>query len=278
MLTIRNLADCWERCRSHPGAVRLLEDVREVGAALLDLFFPIRCAGCGDAGMYAGESRWCQTCRESLAWVGSPLCPCCGTPFLDSPASPDHLCGDCLNGAFHFDSARSAVLYGGVVRERIHQLKFGGKLHWTPPLAELLERAWRSDATQQSVDVIVPIPLHIRRLRQRGFNQSALLARELGRRVELPVRFDVLDRTRWTDPQTRLKRNARLENVKGAFEALRPARLEGRSVLLVDDVFTTGTTISECARVLKKAGAAEVHALTAARVMADFHMRKGLEF
>jgi ComF family protein len=169
---------------------------------------------------------------------------------------------------FHFDSAHSAVLYAGVVRKRIHQLKFGGKLHCIPPLVELLA-ATLDKYGRPGTEFVTPVPLHVKRLRQRGFNQSALLAKMLGRRLGLPVRFDALIRKHWTEPQTRLNRRERLENVQDAFDAPHPALVEGRSIILVDDVFTTGTTISECARVLKSAGASSVHALTVARALPD---------
>lgn len=119
--------------------------------------------------------------------------------------------------------------------------------------------------------LILPVPLHIRRLRERGFNQSAFLARSMGRGLHLPVRFDVLDRKCWTEPQTRLSREERLQNVKDAFVVLKPGAVAERSVLLIDDVYTTGTTLSECARTLKEAGAAEVHAVTVTRALTDRH-------
>jgi ComF family protein len=109
------------------------------------------------------------------------------------------------------------------------------------------------------------VPLHVKRLRQRGFNQSSLLAKFLGRTLELPVRFDILHRNRWTEPQTHLSRNERLVNLGKAFSVSSPVEIRGKPVVLIDDVFTTGTTIAECARTLKKEGAAEVHALTVSR-------------
>jgi ComF family protein len=155
------------------------------------------------------------------------------------------------------------------VRERIHQLKFGAQLHWIPPLVDLLAMVYQ-DESLLPVDLILPVPLHIRRLRERGFNQAAFLAKELGKKIGLPVHFSLLERRVWTEPQTRLKRQERLKNVKDAFSVAKPSEAEGRSVLLIDDVFTTGTTINECARALKSAGVANVHALTVARVLPDW--------
>lgn len=124
-------------------------------------------------------------------------------------------------------------------------------------------------------DVIIPVPLHTGRLRQRGFNQAGLLARGLGKAVGLEVDYGLLARTEWTEPQTRLKREERLHNVKGAFRVVKAGKLRGRSVLLVDDVFTTGTTLCECATVLKQVGAEEVHAITVSRSVPDW---KPVEF
>jgi ComF family protein len=243
--------------------------LRSLGSALLDLCLPRTCAGCQRTWMLSEQGFWCPDCRNALAWIESPLCPGCGLPFLDSPESTDHLCGDCLKNSFAFDAARSAVLYAGVARERIHQLKFGGKLHWVPALVDLVMPVSHPGAGIAQVDMILPVPLHKERLRQRGFNQAGLIAAQLGRRLSIPVGFGVLIRHRATLPQTRLGRRERLHNVKGAFAVVRSAAVRERSVLLVDDVFTTGTTLSECARALKRAGAQAVYALTVARVVPD---------
>jgi ComF family protein len=243
--------------------------LKRLASSLLDLCLPRTCAGCQQAWMLSEQGFWCPECLKALAWIESPRCPGCGIPFLDSPDSADHLCGDCLKNSFAFDAARSAVLYAGVARERIHQLKFGGKLHWVPPLEALLAEAVpRGDAITQ-VDMVLPVPLHKQRLRQRGFNQAGLIAREFGRHLCIPVRFGVLTRHRATLPQTRLGRRERLHNVRGAFSVGRPEVVRDRSVLLVDDVFTTGTTLSECARVLKRVGVQVVYAVTVARVVPD---------
>lgn len=203
-----------------------------------------------------------------MSRILSPLCPVCGRPFPNSPSSPDHLCGDCAQPSFYFNAARSAVIHVGVVRDRIHQYKFDGKLEWIPPLVELCEltcKAWEMAVP----DFLVPVPLHRNRLKERGFNQSGLLARELARKMGWRVSFDVLARRIRTQPQTRLNRGERLKNVRGAFEVTRPSEVRDRRILLIDDVFTTGETLSECARTLKDAGAREVYALTVTRALPD---------
>jgi ComF family protein len=236
----------------------------------LELFLPRRCAGCQRTWIHSHLTFWCEACLDELPWLESPICPHCGRPFPKSPSSPDHWCGDCLQGVFLFDSARSAVYHAGVVRKRIHQLKFGAQLHWVPPLAELLMGSIRRDAAAPPVDMVFPVPLHVKRLRQRGFNQAGLLARALGRVLALPVAFDGLVRKCWTEPQTRLNREQRLHNVKDAFQVADVNKVRKRRILIVDDVYTTGTTLNECAKTLKAAGASEVHAVTVSRALPDW--------
>jgi ComF family protein len=244
------------------------DGVNRLGQSLRELFLPRRCAGCQKTWLHGRQGFWCDGCLDELPWIESPLCPRCGRPFPKSASSPDHLCGDCLQSVFLFDRARSATQHAGVVRKRIHQLKFGGQLHWAPPLAELLVPLFRRE-TLPAVDIILPVPLHVKRLRQRGFNQAGLLAKTLGRQLGLPVQFEVLVRQCWTEPQTRLNREQRLQNVKDAFHVPVPGKVKGRRVLLIDDVFTTGTTLNECTKTLRAAGVLEVHALTVCRALPD---------
>jgi ComF family protein len=256
----------------HRAVARLLGGFAELGASFLDLCFPRRCAGCEETWLFSAEGFWCEACLDEIPWIRSPLCAKCGRPFHKSAPSADHLCGDCLLSAFSFDSARSATAHSGVVRDRIHQLKFGGQLRFVPPLVELLERTLHERGCMDRVNLLAPVPLHVKRLGQRGFNQAGVMARALGGRLGLPVCLEALVRKQWTDPQTRLSRPERLENVKGAFDVPDKSSIKGRNILLIDDVFTTGTTLSECAKTLKASGAAEVHALTVTRAIPD---RKG---
>jgi len=240
--------------------------LRFAGSVLVDLCLPRSCAGCQQIDTQP-QSSWCLECWKKVPWAISPFCPRCGRPFTDSPDSPDHLCGECIEPTFHFDTARSAVLHEGIIRTRIHQFKFGAQIEWVPSLVELLEIAYAGWGLPEP-DVIVPVPLHLKRLKERGFNQSGLLAGELARKLRVPVSFDAIIRKNRTQPQTRLNRRERLKNVKSAFELAGVQRVRGRRILLVDDVFTTGTTLSECARVLKrKGGASEVYAVTVTRAL-----------
>jgi ComF family protein len=251
------------------GESMIIERGKAYLVSFLELFLPRQCAGCGKTWLHNDQGFWCEPCLNELPWIESPICLRCGRPYPKSPSSPDHLCGDCLQSRFLFDTARSATHHAGVVRRRIHQLKFGGQLHWAPPLADLLVDLCRRE-TSPVVDVIYPVPLHVRRLRQRGFNQAGLLAGVLGRRLGLPVGFNVLVRKCWTEPQTRLSREQRLQNVKDAFHVRKPGTVKGLRVLILDDVYTTGTTLNECTKTLITAGASEVHALTVSRALPDW--------
>ena len=155
------------------------------------------------------------------------------------------------------------------MREVIHRFKYDGKTFLARPLARMLIGPGKELTRLHRIDTIVPVPLHYRRLRQRGFNQASLLARRLGSLLQLPVDYSNLKRTRWTEPQIGLSRKQRAANVKGAFSLKARQKVEGKGILLVDDVFTTGETVNQCVEVLKNAGGArEVVILTVARTVA----------
>ncbi|MGQ9485074.1 MAG: ComF family protein [Desulfosoma sp.] len=244
-----------------------LKGFKRALAWLADQVFPPQCAACGSMGGLGSGSPWCPECLDAVPWILSPLCPSCGRPYDRTEAMPDHLCGECLQGHYRFDAARSAALYEGAVRRGILQLKFGGRLHWAPALGRLIAHHAPTRALLDQCDLLVPVPMHLRRVRRRGFNQAALVARFAARSCSRPVHLSLLRRTRFTRPQTRLSRAERLRNVRGAFEVVDERAVRGRKVTVVDDVFTTGTTLSECADALKGAGAAWVGAVTVARVV-----------
>jgi ComF family protein len=154
------------------------------------------------------------------------------------------------------------------MREVIHRFKYGGQTFLVKPLARMLIGPAKELTRLHRIDTIVPVPLHYKRLRQRGFNQASLLARGLGSLLQIPVDYSSLKRTRWTDPQIGLSRNQRAANVKGAFGLKATVKIKGRGILLLDDVLTTGETVNQCVRVLKDGGAREVVVLTVARTVA----------
>jgi ComF family protein len=196
-----------------------------------------------------------------------------GFPIAAGPASPEAeragagpLCGACRRRAPAFAYARAALRYEDVAREALHAFKFGGHRALAAPLGDLLVEAVEGRLPAGIPDLLVPVPLHPRRERERGFNQSRLLARRVGRAWGCPVRDDVLVRAVATPSQTTLDGAARRANVRRAFRVRRPELVAGRHVLLVDDILTTGATVSECARCLGEAGPRSVGVLTVARV------------
>jgi ComF family protein len=241
--------------------------------ALLDLVFPPFCPVC-ERRLGAGRrDPLCGACWDALERIAPPYCRVCGLPFsglpaLESgPAPVGHLCGRCRRRPPPFAYARAAVRYGEVAREAVHAFKFGRRRALAAPLAALLTETCADDLPAGVPGLLAPVPLHPRRERERGFNQALLLARRIGSAWKVPVCADVLVRTLATRPQTELTAEARRANVGRAFALRRPELVAGRHVVLVDDVFTTGSTVTACARCLRDGGASAVGVLTVARAV-----------
>ena len=246
-----------------PVAPRDADRWRQWVTAALDLVFPPLCPVC-DGILDAGRrDPLCGACWEGFERIAPPWCRCCGAPL-----GIEGLCGACRSRRPRFAYARAAVLYGGLVREAIHAFKFGGRRGLATPLGDLLAELVGLSALPGALpDALVPVPLHPRRARERGYDQALLLARRLERALGVPVVADALRRAVPTQPQTDLDAAARRRNVRDAFVVSRPERITGRHVVLVDDVLTTGATAGECARSLYRAGAAAVGVLTVARAL-----------
>ncbi|WP_298272934.1 ComF family protein [Geobacter sp.] len=231
---------------------------------LLDILFPPLCHVCRKPVPEAGELHLCPGCRGAMTPVVSPFCPVCGVPH-GTEGGIDHPCGDCLTAPPPFEAARGALLFDGPVQELIHRFKYGHKVHLRRPLALLAVEQLSAFVGEASPEVIVPVPLHRARLRERGFNQALLIGEVMARRWGVPLVRDALRRVRPTAPQVGLSAAERRENVRGAFAVAAPGPIAGRRVLLVDDVCTTASTLAECARALRRGGAASVVAVTVAR-------------
>ena len=230
--------------------------------AALDLVFPPLCPVC-DGILGAGRrDPLCGACWEGFERIAPPWCRCCGAPL-----GIEGLCGACRSRRPRFAYARAAVLYGDLVREAIHAFKFGGRRGLANPLGDLLAGLGLSALPGAVPDALVPVPLHPRRARERGYDQALLLARRLERAWGVAVVADALVRAVPTQPQTDLDAAARRRNVRDAFAVRRPELIEGRHDVLVDDVLTTGATAGECARTLARAGAAAVGVVTVARTV-----------
>lgn len=240
-----------------------MNSVRQFIHGLLDVILPPVCHVCRSFIPNAGKPHICQTCRERLPLVLPPLCPVCGIPFIG--AGSDHQCGACLARPPYFDAAMARFLYEGAIRDMIHSFKYNQQTHLRYPLALLTLEGMDRILAGHDPHLIVPVPLHRSRLRQRGFNQAVLLGRVLSRHLSLPMLPDTLARTRPTEPQIKLSATERRLNVKGAFAVNRPDMVVGKRILLLDDVMTTGSTMDECAKELKNAGAEAVIAATIAR-------------
>ena len=196
--------------------------------------------------------------------VEPPFCDLCGDPVAGS-VEHDFICYACSAERPAFDGARSAARYDGVVGEALRQLKYEKALWLAPDLAELLQHCLHAEYQEGDFDLVVPVPLYHVRQRERGYNQSAVLARELAARIHCRSAAGTLQRIRPTATQTNLTAPQRLSNVRNAFQSRRGKQLAGRRVLLVDDVMTTGATVNACSKALKEGGAASVHVLTVAR-------------
>ena len=235
--------------------------------SFLNLILPSLCPFCAKD---AEDGHLCQECISDIRLITSPICTCCGVPFI-SQESEDHLCGRCIKEKMPFSSARSIGVYERTLLDAIHRFKYNGKTSLAKPLVKIMDRSITSNKISglsvNSCDLIIPVPLHKTRLKERGFNQSLLLARELARLYNLSMDYLNLKRTRATDHQVNLKGKDRLINVKGAFAVEDKVAFKDKKVLLIDDVYTTGATIVECSKVLKRAGAKNVDVLTLARVV-----------
>ena len=195
----------------------------------------------------------------------SPLCVICGIPF--DGAGDDHVCSSCLKNPPAFDAARAAIIYDGPGKELIHTFKYNFKIQLRRPLALLIVENLSPFVMSWRPDLIVPVPLHVKRLKSRGFNQSALLGEVLACEWRIPLLRRAMRRIRWTEPQMSLTAELRKTNVKGAFNAPDAEVVSGKRVLLLDDVMTTGSTVEECSKVLKKAEASQVLVITVGRVV-----------
>ncbi len=236
---------------------------REVLDPLLTAIFPATCGSCGAPLAHPLSGPLCEPCWAAIVRHHDPVCGC-GLPLPGSLPGP---CGRCRRGRTPFAEGVSLGPYGGALRAAIHELKYHGRRRVAARLAEELWSVGRVREMLVPPAVLVPVPLHAKRERQRGFNQAEQIARRLARRAGLRVVSRALIRNRDTATQTGLSAAARRRNVAGAFSVKSPRQLRDTPVILVDDVYTTGATTRACAHVLRLAGAPGVRVLTVARVV-----------
>jgi ComF family protein len=261
----------------------LLRLRRIVGQGL----FPYRCCHCDRLYAPAADDErdepkllrrldvfLCMECNHLLDLITSPLCVICGRPF-ETDHGVNHMCSRCESTAYGFQAARSAVTYTSAMRRMVHLYKYEGRAQLARPFGDMLWEALLSYWQPNQFDLVIPVPLHRKRLRRRGYNQSALLLRHWSEPVDacpdtakhFRIMPDLMVRHRATKPQIGLDADARRANMRDAFRIRNPSIIKAKHVLVVDDVLTTGATANACAWALKRAGAASVRVLTLARAV-----------
>jgi competence protein ComFC len=230
--------------------------------ALASLFYPPLCVVCSAT---VGDAQYlCAKCEKKAPRIKPPFCGKCSEQF-DGAISTTFTCANCAHRRLYFDAAVSPYRSRGIVRILLHQFKYGRQFHLRHPVADWLgETIHDPRLRDRRFDILVPVPLHPARERERGFNQARLLADLFSVKISVPVQ-PALERIRHTTTQTAFDRAERMENLRDAFRLRKKANVRDLRVLLIDDILTTGSTLSECARVLRRAGAISVHAATAAR-------------
>lgn len=237
--------------------------IRSLCLSCRELLYPSSCLACEKRLPFSRLPLFCDDCLNSVPFIQHPCCTVCGLPF---DSGGDHVCGTCLTDPPAYRLARSALLYGPPVSPLISELKFRGRLTGLATLAALAIRS-PGFAELTPPDTIIPMPLHPKRLRRRGFNQALLIARACFNKDRHKIETGTLIRNRDTPPQTELNRNARKKNIFGAFTVIQSQNVAKRRILLIDDVLTTGSTAHESARLLYRAGAARVEIFTLARAV-----------
>jgi len=243
------------------GGLDMSEPIKSLINSIVDLIFPPQCLLCGDLD----SSGLCRTCRKSFQPLRPPLCSVCSAPVETSEAAP--LCARCSDFHPAYDRAWSLFIYDGAIRKAIHDFKYHGVSGLHRVFGELLHERLTVEMAGISIDSVVPVPLHRARELSRGYNQAALLARSLASLLSLPVMESELLRVRHTDFLADLGRRDRFASLEGAFAISEKTRLEGKKILLVDDIMTTGATFHICAGVLREGGASCIYGITLARTV-----------
>ncbi len=235
---------------------------------ILDFVFPQNCISC-DGSIAVEDNFLCAACREDIGLIRQPYCFLCGVPADLSYAYPNEefTCGVCRKKPFKFDQARSLGFYDTVLRTTIHHFKYRKQMGVLSEMDLLMEKFFEENSEFCQGFTVSPVPLHFNKMKERGFDQAFLIARQVAKILKLPLEGGLLRRVRATPAQATMTLTERALNIKGAFEVNRPEWVSGKNILLVDDVFTTGATVNEAARTLKKNGAGKVHVFTLGRVV-----------
>ncbi len=232
-----------------------------IARLILGLIYPPRCQICGKGFALFEYGVLCDNCAAGIKLNNPPFCKRCGIPGEHKGG----ICEDCNRAAYHFSANHAVSIYDGMMRECIHKFKYKSGLALEGLFADLMSEFAGQYMDMTRYDWLAPVPLHSVKERERSFNQSLILSVNLSKRFGIPVLRKGLVRVRPGRPQMTLSKEKRLEDIKGAFKIKDPRVVKDRSVLIVDDVFTTGATANECSRVLKEAGAGPVEVFTLAR-------------
>jgi ComF family protein len=232
---------------------------------VVNIVYPLSCLICEAALTPLSDKPLCESCWGKIELNPPPFCRVCGKHLPAKNQSQAFICRDCQSFPYFFKKARSACLYDGIIKECIHLFKYKGKLSLAGPLSRLMAEAADKLLDMKNVDLILPVPLHSVKQRQRQFNQAQLLAQSLAKSFSKELKEKLLVKTKAGTAQVKLSRNDRAKNVRGTFKVKKARLLENKNILLVDDVLTTHATVNECSRILLKAGAKSVEVFTLAR-------------
>ena len=232
---------------------------------LFQFLLPKQCHCC-EKFLGEGQQGICTDCLSEIHWIEPPFCSVCGAPFVSKEVR-NHPCSNCLTKRKYFTMARALGAYDGSLQDAIHRWKYQGKIALTSFFGEWMTERLYDYWDPNLFDLLIPVPLYPRRLRERGFNQALLLVKELSHRTGIPCGKRVLQKVRPTVPQVNLNGVEREKEVRESFHIIKRKEVEGKSILLVDDVYTTGATVNECSKVLLAAGAERVDVLTLAHAL-----------
>ncbi len=235
------------------------------GAEVLNVFFPNRCVICLEQTVVWSADPVCAECKGRMELNNGAACRVCGEPIDGALPQDFRLCGECRINPPPFDQTLFSLHYEENAKKLIRQFKFYGKAGLAGTIAALMSARLNRELDMETVDMVIPLPLHFLRLFKRGYNQSYLLAGRIAKTFSLPLEWDVLVKTKNAAPQSLLRKSARQKNIRKVFEVVRPEAVSGKNILIVDDLMTTGATLREAAGALKKAGARTVACSVAAR-------------
>ena len=246
--------------------------IKYIKEGFLNLIFPLDCRICEKPIQESKGYSICEDCFQTIELIDKPYCVKCGKPFVISTnifkQDGEILCVDCKRKKYSFEFARSVGIYHGVLKECIHLFKYYGEKKLAEPLGELLiDYLAKNQEFKKKIDLIIPVPLHKNDLKKRGFNQSVLLSKVIGDYFSIPVGESVLIKKKITPFQINLSKKEREKNILKAFSVEKPEEINGKNILILDDVFTTGATVEECAKELIKSRAKNIFVLTLARTV-----------